>query len=718
MSDIKVIIETILKNDQFKKAIKESSGATESATKKKTGLLGSISKLKAGYLLVAAVIGGVFVTAIKSAIVNAGKFEQTMIAFKTMLGGNEIAAKKLVNELEQIANKTPFMTNTVIDAGKKLLAFGINSNEVAGIIKMLGDVSAGTGKDLGEMSVIFGQIKTAGRLMGQDLLQLINAGFNPLQVISEKTGKSVADLKKEMEKGLITFKDVSDAFKTATSEGGKFYNLTEQQSKSFLGVTSTMASNISLISRNIGELLIPVIKPAIELLNKMAESILEMGQKKKDLKDLEDEIDLLKKGMINASKETSLMGEELDNIRNKAEKDILSGFKGSLSSLDKQTKKTEESLERVKESIKNLGETPSYFDLKFLKEMLSFKAKYEGELTALKIKRIELEKKAAAELIELEKKKLAAKGEVNELYNSSENLSDEEQLKRKIERLNELVNSNLLANDQIAKATEARINYENMIESIQQKERLSKVTKFFESASKAVSGISSLQQQASANRLQRIENEKTAISNQYDNDLKALDDQLDQKLISQEEYDKRKKAIDKKYENEKKALEKKEKAQKRKSFIAQKVADIAQAAINTALAITRAISTFPVPPFPHAIAAGALGAAQVAAISARPIPEFATGSEYIQKDMTANIHKGERILRADQNVPGVSNDDFYNAALRGLSAGSGQSLNTTNNTNTTENVDNRNIVINVSGVKDEIQFVNRLKQRYGLEVFK
>lgn len=178
--------------------------------------------------------------------------EQTNIAFTTFLGSAE-KAKKLIADLTKFSIVTPFTPDQVNKAAKTLLAFGVEAEDVIPTLKMLGDVSSGTGKDLAEMSVIFGQIRSTGRLMGQDLLQLINAGFNPLQIISQKTGRSVANLKKDMENGLITFDMVKQAFIDATSAGGLFFNLMEKQSESVGGKLSTIEGNIEEIGKKLFE---------------------------------------------------------------------------------------------------------------------------------------------------------------------------------------------------------------------------------------------------------------------------------------------------------------------------------------------------------------------------------------------------------------------------------------------------------------------------------
>lgn len=174
---------------------------------------------------------------------NGAQMEQNRIAFQTMVGDVE-KGNKVFADLAEFANVTPFQTKGVQKAGRTLLSFGVQTEELLPTLKVLGDISAGTGKDLSELGVIYGQIKGAGKLMGQDLLQLINAGFNPLQQISERTGKSMGELKDEMSNGLISFADVQQAFIDATSEGGRFQNLMEKQSKSLEGLWSTLTGKI------------------------------------------------------------------------------------------------------------------------------------------------------------------------------------------------------------------------------------------------------------------------------------------------------------------------------------------------------------------------------------------------------------------------------------------------------------------------------------------
>ena len=106
-----------------------------------------------------------------------------------------------------------------------MMGFGFDSSEVLENMKMLGDVSMGNKEKFASLTLAFSQIRAAGRLTGQDLLQLTTAGFNPLEQMSRTTGKSIGQLKDEMAKGNISFAMVQQAFRDATSEGGKYNNM-------------------------------------------------------------------------------------------------------------------------------------------------------------------------------------------------------------------------------------------------------------------------------------------------------------------------------------------------------------------------------------------------------------------------------------------------------------------------------------------------------------
>lgn len=205
--------------------------------------LGSIAK--AGLKVTASAIGavsGAFGAAVLSGVKYNSQMEQYITSFGTMLGSAE-EATKLVNNLKEMGAKTPFETSDLAKASQTLLAFGTSAEDLLPTLQMLGDVSQGNKERFDSLTLAFAQVGSAGKLSGQDLLQFVNAGFNPLNEISKMTGESMAELKERMSGGGVSAEEVAEAFKHATSEGGQFYQAMEAQSQTFNGQMSTLKDN-------------------------------------------------------------------------------------------------------------------------------------------------------------------------------------------------------------------------------------------------------------------------------------------------------------------------------------------------------------------------------------------------------------------------------------------------------------------------------------------
>lgn len=190
--------------------------------------------------------------AVSSMFQLAAAAESTQISFGVMLGSGQAAAQML-SQLRSFAAATPLEFGDLQNSARTLLSFGVAADQIMPSLKMLGDVSGGDAERFQRLSLAFAQMSSMGRLMGQDLLQMVNAGFNPLQIISEKTGESLADLKKKMEKGEISSAMVTQAFKDATSAGGKFFGMMDQQSQTMTGLWSTASDNLKLTLQSLGE---------------------------------------------------------------------------------------------------------------------------------------------------------------------------------------------------------------------------------------------------------------------------------------------------------------------------------------------------------------------------------------------------------------------------------------------------------------------------------
>jgi tape measure domain-containing protein len=210
-------------------------------------------------------IGAGFTMLARTGIEAAMSMESLTAQFNVMAGSSERAAA-LIKDISDFAARTPFSKMGLAEAGKTLMAFGMQSESVIPTLQMLGDVAGADQNRLKSLALVFGQIQSTGRLMGQDLLQLINQGFNPLTVISKQTGISMADLKKAMEQGAISADMVTAAFRAATSEGGLFYQNLKKQSETLAGRLSTLKDNFVTALQNMAEAFLPVMKAAVDVL--------------------------------------------------------------------------------------------------------------------------------------------------------------------------------------------------------------------------------------------------------------------------------------------------------------------------------------------------------------------------------------------------------------------------------------------------------------------
>lgn len=205
---------------------------------------------------------GAFAGFVKSAIREAFSFEKTLTDFKVLLGSID-EAKRHVAELRQFASRTPLTFGDLSSASKLLLSFGASVDEIMPSLKMLGDISLGNAQKFQGLALVFAQVKSAGKLMGQDLLQMINQGFNPLTIMAEQTGIAMSDLKDMMSEGAISFEMVEAAMRSATSEGGRFNNAMEESAETGEGLVSTLKDNITQALTTFGTALMGVTKEGL-----------------------------------------------------------------------------------------------------------------------------------------------------------------------------------------------------------------------------------------------------------------------------------------------------------------------------------------------------------------------------------------------------------------------------------------------------------------------
>lgn len=179
------------------------------------------------------------------------EIESFEISFRTLLG-NKVKADAMFSQIRDFAAKTPLQLKDLSSAAQTMLSFNIDEADIMPMLRSIGDISMGDTQKLQSLTLAFAQMSSTGKLMGQDLLQMINAGFNPLSVIAEKTGKSIGTLKDEMSKGAISADMVKQAFIDATAEGGKFHGMLEQQSQGIGGSISNLQGAIDDMMNDLG----------------------------------------------------------------------------------------------------------------------------------------------------------------------------------------------------------------------------------------------------------------------------------------------------------------------------------------------------------------------------------------------------------------------------------------------------------------------------------
>lgn len=197
-----------------------------------------------------------------------GEFQQLEVAFETMIG-NKAKADALMADVVRMASTTPFELKEVASGAKSLLAFGVETENIIPTLKSLGDVSAGLSVPIERLILNFGQIKTQAKLTGKELRDFNVAGVPIIAELAKNLGKSEQAIQDMVSAGNIGFQEVADAFKSMSSEGGRFANLMDKQAKTIIGLQSNLRDAIDQMFNSIGQsqegAISSVIKTAISL---------------------------------------------------------------------------------------------------------------------------------------------------------------------------------------------------------------------------------------------------------------------------------------------------------------------------------------------------------------------------------------------------------------------------------------------------------------------
>lgn len=205
--------------------------------------LGSLAK--GGLSVLTGAIGSV--TAALGAGAVAGmkynaSIETYQTSFEVMTGSAEKAAE-VVEKLKKIGAETPFELPDLADTTQLLMNYGLTADEAIDKMMMLGDISQGSADKMSRIAMAYGQMSSAGKVQLEDVKQMIEAGFNPLQEISESTGESMSSLYDRISKGTLSVDEITASMERATAAGGKYYQSMQKQSQTFSGMISTLKDN-------------------------------------------------------------------------------------------------------------------------------------------------------------------------------------------------------------------------------------------------------------------------------------------------------------------------------------------------------------------------------------------------------------------------------------------------------------------------------------------
>lgn len=175
------------------------------------------------------------------------EIEQYKTSFEVMTGSAEKAAE-VTERLVKLGAATPFETKDLAKSTQLLMNYGLSADDAVESLMMLGDISQGDANKLDSISLAYGQMTSAGKVYLQDVKQMINAGFNPLQEITESTGESMDSLYDRISKGTLSVDEITASMKRSTSQGGKYFQSMEKQSKTASGQISTLKDNLSQLA--------------------------------------------------------------------------------------------------------------------------------------------------------------------------------------------------------------------------------------------------------------------------------------------------------------------------------------------------------------------------------------------------------------------------------------------------------------------------------------
>lgn len=206
-----------------------------------------------------------------------GEFQQFEIAFETMLGSGQ-KAKGMISDLANLAATTPFDMKGVVNGAKQLLAYGFAANEITDTMRRLGDVSAGLGLNLQDLTWLYGTTMVQGRLFTRDLMQFTGRGIPLTEELAKQFGVTKDKVSELVTAGKVGFPEVKKAIESLTNEGGKFGGLMEKQSHSITGQVSNIKDTIEMAINDLGTQTEGLMNDALDITSKVIDHWKEIGE--------------------------------------------------------------------------------------------------------------------------------------------------------------------------------------------------------------------------------------------------------------------------------------------------------------------------------------------------------------------------------------------------------------------------------------------------------
>lgn len=246
--------------DKFEKETKQAGKTSDAAWSSFKGNLAAIAASGA----LRSIANGM-ANLVSGSIEAAASAEKISTQLEVLTGSADTAAR-LFEELKEFSATTPFQLEGIAQASAQLIAFGFSADSVKDRLQKIGDVAAGSGADLKDIALIYGQVAASGKLTGEKLLQLQERAIPIGPAIAKTMGVAEKEVRELVSAGKVTQEVFEKAFNSMSASGGMFAGGMLKQSKTLSGVTSTLKDNFSLLQMSIGEAFRPSLIAGAEVI--------------------------------------------------------------------------------------------------------------------------------------------------------------------------------------------------------------------------------------------------------------------------------------------------------------------------------------------------------------------------------------------------------------------------------------------------------------------